>query len=299
MHSDANLISFGACDQMPSYFLRPEPQAETPFLQTEFCRHYSYEKRADTCHDALAAIHNYLEAFYRHIGVPGAPNAEQDSKELQQEIMKDQPQDLKPGAVIVRAWTSTRLHKPFYALVQQGLIRDAPKIMEELVVIVATMNTFSVNRQRRRSDELAEVPEQIVLYRGGRLPSQHVAWFEQARDSGIIFRVRTVLPTSSNQEEARTFMYNSTPGGEPFVLWRYHNAEKCRHVNSFREVSLIPREEEFAFVPYSAFICTGVCKKEVRGKWEYYEVDLKVLHDNLLESHGGVVPDTAPIAPWA
>jgi hypothetical protein len=220
-----------------------------------------------------------------------------------------------PSWVASRAWTSTErckaMLKEWCGVLQWALRTNDEALIGSAVQIYATMNMYSVSDRHdvaalnkvewpvTENPETLEIP--WVLHRGGRLPDQHVQWYKDAIEKKIIYRVGIALPTSKVGQRAMEFMMvHSYPDDAPMLYTRYNLSKvlKCMHVNCFERVTLVPKEQEFLFPPFSAFRATKLEKVSDCGI-DYWMLEVDVLPDNRSVAQGGSIPIRAPTAPWA
>ena len=139
--------------------------------------------------------------------------------------------------------------------------------------------------------------EANTTYRGGGLPTEHIAFYEALRKSGGHFRVPAPLATSFERSTALGFMERAEKKGFAGVVWevrlkdpKKHKSEGgggCLQVN-YLEKSLIDTEREFLFSAYSAFKVLSVD----RSNASLTKITLEAARDNK------DVPEDVPSAPW-
>ena len=131
-------------------------------------------------------------------------------------------------------------------------------------------------------------PINSKTFRGGGLPARHRGFFRE----GVRFRVPHFLATSFSRTVAQSFMRRQA---EAPVLWTFEFTQRrCLHVNHLRHTS--GGEDEFLFVPYSAF-------EVIECEWapqpslaRPHRVRIRVAADN---RDLGAWPEDLPLAPWA
>ena len=112
------------------------------------------------------------------------------------------------------------------------------------------------------------------------------------------YRVPGFLATSSSKDIAKEFMERADARGEEPVLWTVRldgrgatdPARRCLHVNLLAAQEF--EEEEFLFVPYSAFTVEAVQWSRRPTLAAPHRVTILAARDNR------AAPEDLPVAPW-
>lgn len=252
-----------------------------------------------------------------------------DIENFDSNVPPDMVEKLRTEAplVCVRCWTSAftlqgDFHdKEWCAALQEGTRRDDESLFPELSQIWATMNMFCVENRvvglhnpqgdARRVpwpmiEDVATGQRKNVLFRGGRIPEEHLDWFRRAIDNETIYRVPMAVATSTHGIKCLDFMcMYGYPQNAPKVQWIFHldRARRCKHVNCLEKLTRLQGEQEFLLPPYSSFKPIKIDyfqNRDVGGVLEnYYCIEVNIMPDNKSVSQGGSIPDDAPLAPWA
>ena len=101
-------------------------------------------------------------------------------------------------------------------------------------------------------------PPGDVCYRGGGFLDDHWEFFESR--VGMKFRQPSYLATSFDVNVANGFIFRSAMPSRVRWTIRIDPERKCKHVNLVMK-SNVPGEQEYLFVPYSAFTVLSVARK--------------------------------------
>lgn len=208
--------------------------------------------------------------------------------------------------VAVTMWTSAyvdHLGKTWFQHLQHLVRSDVGKeqVMRCVARIWRTMGLFchicdhSDMGTARRKPIQSTIPWPATweLYRGFRLPAQHVMWF-LSMVGGVIYRVSAAVATTPLKDQAIEFMTTfsePTSAAMALLVLKLDPEKQCIHVNYLERYTCTRNEHEFLFPPYSAFQLESMTKKEHEGMW-FWEMVVKVVPDNKL------VPERVPVAPW-
>eukprot|EP00930_Biecheleria_cincta_P092866 TRINITY_DN8292_c0_g1_i2.p1 TRINITY_DN8292_c0_g1~~TRINITY_DN8292_c0_g1_i2.p1 ORF type:complete len:555 (+),score=100.01 TRINITY_DN8292_c0_g1_i2:701-2365(+) len=297
---------------------------------------YRESSPADTPGEFWMTTVEYLSEFYRYKGVAdwkAAANEFQSRLEkdvlalrAHDEVMNlDKLQNLlkRPEWIAARAWSAAVkckiFDKEWCGIKQMGVREDDEVYMAPLAKLFRTMNKFAVADRHLPGGGYAAAPgnpvpwpasddaqhgvEEWTLFRGGRLPDEHRAWYEEMISSQEIYRVPMALASSLRKPRAIEFMWNySYPSAAPHMLVRMKLSkdERCWHVNCIECLTKVADEHEFWFPPYSAFKATNL---ELRNSamGTYWELTIEVIPSNRTPADvpAGPVPVNAKLAPWA
>eukprot|EP00927_Polykrikos_kofoidii_P048971 TRINITY_DN43126_c0_g1_i1.p1 TRINITY_DN43126_c0_g1~~TRINITY_DN43126_c0_g1_i1.p1 ORF type:complete len:422 (-),score=42.84 TRINITY_DN43126_c0_g1_i1:59-1201(-) len=275
------------------------------FEDTLFASLYRRDKACQSPSEVWSAVETFLATY---LGCPVEATAFRRLLEANVQATASDPALMHkllsdPSWVAARCWTSPQraklVNKEWCGMLQDALRQDSRSCMEPLVKLFATLNEYCVvPRSPTAASRIVPWPEDNLLYRGGRLPRRHAAWFVQAIDEKTVFRARGAVPTTAVKSTAITFMIgNSYPLEAKQALWIYSldPVQKCMHVNCLEPTTVCAgaREIEFLFAPYSAFQATRMEWKE-----EHCIIHLNVIPSNTAVKDGGTVPDKAPLSPW-
>lgn len=272
------------------------------FLTSNYKRWYS-RRHAQPVPKVWTAAEAFLTAFYEAYRYGDAAsragdfvqvlraevnNTRGESPELTRNITDD------AAWLAARLWTSTSkcplLGREYSSLLNQAIRDDIVTLAPHVVRIIATMAGFNVkDRQVMHGLPPVQWPADYVLFRGGRLPAQHRAWYE-AR-VGEVVRINMNWATTKVRLKASEFMNRySYPDTEPKVMYRVILDEVllCDHVNCVEALTLVGGEQEFLFPPYSAFKI-----RSVEAKAGYTQIEMDVQPNNR------DVPEDVDLAPWA
>lgn len=334
--------SLRAPQPQPEIVQVPRPQAYQRTFETS--NYMSTYGRAEACSSIPAfweTVPAFLESFFVLKG-KSAEEAQHHAQRFTTELRRDventrfsSEAELKIKLqteapwVCVRCWTSAATlddggdwvqGKEWCALLQEGVRLDHASLFPALSMIWATMNQFCVqNRITLNTAEVARlVPwpvsnnpqtgeEPNVLFRGGRLPTEHVEWFQHATERGTVYRVPMAVATSTEGMQSLDFMVRyGYPKEAPMVQWRYHlhPTLRCKHINCLEKLTMVRREQEFLLPPYSSFRAIKfeyLHDADIGGGQteSYYCIDVEIMPDNKAMRDGGTIPDNVELAPWA
>jgi len=167
-----------------------------------------------------------------------------------------------------------------------------------------------------------------VLWRGGRIPEEHLHWFD--RSIGQYARSARAVATSPNPNTAFRFMVKHGHPKEDdryhLVLFKLRMTKKCDHVSALDFLSAVEEEVEWLFTPFSAFRVVDVQRdvvfdqqqqevleecigslvscaarsmnQQVSGLRQYQLIELEVAPDNRTVKDGGPLQEGLLIMPW-
>eukprot|EP00729_Bicosta_minor_P005202 gene5202-26196_t len=145
-------------------------------------------------------------------------------------------------------------------------------------------------------------PPSGLTYRGAILPTCHVAFYTVGKQ----YRIPGYLATSFAEKVAKSFSKrawqaekNSASGEQPAIIWVVQvdpageddEEELCQNANYIAN-TLVPGEDEYLFVPYSAFTVTKVELSPTPNYKKPHRIYIEAAGDSLLE------PEDLPLAPW-
>ncbi len=141
------------------------------------------------------------------------------------------------------------------------------RAVNQLLVVREMRDYFEEeHHQDDAGQQAAPFPDEGLLHRGGSLPEEYWAFFEEGRQ----FRVAGFLATSFDYATAFQFMCRADKRNEPCVAWEIRVDprgkdqpwRRCMHVN-YVQSSNVSAEKEYLFAPYSPFtvkqVSTRVC----------------------------------------
>jgi hypothetical protein len=149
------------------------------------------------------------------------------------------------------------------------------------------INELCVTARGSTTAKVPTHPDDNVCFRGGGFLDDHRSFFTKGKK----FRQPAYLATSFSVSVANVFISRS--GMPSKVRWtiRIDPDHKCKHVNLV-DKSNIQGEQEYLFVPYSAFTVLSVAWKAGTTA-EPHEIELLAAVDNRQE------PEDLPLAPWS
>lgn len=279
------------------------------FMTSNCKRFYHRDESFEDPNDLWRGIEELLAEFYRdeNVGSNYATLACHFASKLRKDVDSNNSTALSPGVAALagsstwqatRAWTSTikdpAKGREWCGILNQVAREDKKDLVRKSSRIQATMAGFSVKDRNKAAPPVAwpaatkDGEEAWTLFRGGRLPHEHRAWYQQHTSKQI--RVPMNLATTKIKDTALGFMNNySYPESAPKVLFQFKldPHERCDHVNCLESLTLVPAEQEFLFPPYSCFTIVSV---EVQGAITL--ITMKV------EPNNKACPEDIPVAPW-
>eukprot|EP00940_MAST-03C_sp_MAST-3C-sp2_P001689 g1689.t1 len=132
-----------------------------------------------------------------------------------------------------------------------------------------------------------------TVFRGGSIPTVHLAFFRSLAGKDQYFRIAHLLATSFDESTAYKFAHRS---GCPKVLWIFELDATfgCVHVNLIdNSITAVKNESEYLFSAYSAFKVVKVEESSTPENWTTpHKITLKAAPDNSL------IDENVPTAPW-
>jgi len=286
------------------------PSAPKPFKDTEYKKHYRTEALPSKFR-VYTVVRNFLVVFYRAFEGKSAEEANELADDFTDKLVNAEVEGLqnldqsakdellkKPGFVLARCWSSIGkhevCHREFCGLLNQGIRSDNENVIKEAVKLAATMNSFCVMERNTgakeppwpKEDKAENGQHAWQLWRGGLLPDDKLAWYQEHQDKD--YRVNMFLRTSTSKTVAEDFM--RAQKNAKCVLYHFYLDPdlRCLHVNCLESVKSVQTEQEFLFPPYSAFRVLKIVEHA-----SFIEIDIKVHPDNRS------VDEDVPTAPWA
>ena len=202
------------------------------------------------------------------------------------------------GDVAIRMWTSTEVLKrrEFCAMINHFLRQDDKDVMEDLAVLVRTLNLHCVARRV----ETLSWPGDSKTYRGVVLPKAQQSFYTKGKK----FRAPMFVATSGKRHVAEEFVMRSASSAlddqEPTMfIFHFDPTKRCNNVNYITKTDGVVGEEEFLFAPYSTFTVRSAewtphpTAGGMSGQLKYHVIHLDVAIDNYDE------PLDLPLSPWA
>jgi len=210
-------------------------------------------------------------------------------------------EDLSGGAELL--WTSGKKSSTeggveFCGILNAAIREDNPLDLIHLVMIARGINERVVNRgedaKQKKLNKLwsTKFPKDGIVHRGGAFDNRFQSFFV----AGKKYRVPGYLATSFDKYVGTSFALRA-PENMARVIWKIavdargitDPMYRCKHAFVL-EMTHIPGEEEYLFVPYSAFTV-------VKTQWsdnftQPHVIQLKAAIDNLTEDV------ELPLAPW-
>jgi len=278
---------------------------------SHFKRAYDAAEGADTDYIVLNAVDGFLLVYFRHLNL-SVDQARQFLAKLREEGYSAAPDGwFKEGMSDVggfaqRLWSSTTpgpRSRELCTMINDALRLDEPEMMTYVAIFARTLNAGLVTRRNLPTVPWPPTRENdgvTATFRGAILPVMFLAFYLAMK--GCKYRVPGFLATSFSQEVATEFAMRASQaanGKEPAVCYevRVHPEGKTRMVRRCQHVGLIrksnkPEEQEFLYVPYSAFTVLDV-RLSPNPTWQNpHVVVLEAAIDNICE------PEDLPLAPW-
>lgn len=286
-----------------------EHLGDKSFLTSNYKRFYSRSRAAETPEDFWRSAEQLVAHFYKKsdpsmAAAAAEANAKQFMTDLRAEVVGSSSSapaavQTSPAWQATRCWTAAQQDPVYYkewcGLLNRMIREDDADLMPGVCKMTATMAGFNVSSRMKALPPIAWPSTTHgnemawTLTRGGRMPDQHVQWYE-ANVGGKI-RIPMNLATTKDCAKSKDFMnLFSYPADSPKVMFYLELDEHllCDHVNCLEALTLVPREQEFLFPPYSCFTTKSV--ERLDG---FTKITLSVSPDNSKEL------ENLPVAPWA
>jgi hypothetical protein len=202
--------------------------------------------------------------------------------------------DLMPD-ITQRLWTSdVRLGggPELCSIINDALRSDMLRLVEPVATLARAMNKLCVTARGTPQHVRNAQPPDNLCYRGGGFRDEHRDFFVAGRQ----FRQPAFLATSFDRAVTDNFIQRAIDNQR--VLWVIHINEQrgCMHVNLVTKIAAnIPDEQEYLFVPYSAFrVISAQWKTGDRHDPHEIHLEAAVDNDDAAES-----PLNLPLAPWS
>ena len=225
----------------------PDEEAEPPrtLATSVFKRLYDTKLLPVHQHQLMGALHMFIE---RYCAIHELPEGRGRSffEELQEEAFSNQAntqqmlKEIPAGAQ--RLWTSGKrmsgveqlYAKELCSMLNEAVRLDDEELLTHGVLLVIAINQLCVVRGIRAEAEL-KFPKDGICFRGGGLPDEHKAFFQD----GLKYRVPGFLATSFSEAVILPFCYNAYDNDVPAVKWVIHLdsrgetdfSYRCKHVN--------------------------------------------------------------------
>ena len=196
----------------------------------------------------------------------------------------------------------------FCSMLNTAIRSDDPSIIPWAVFLSRAINYFCCKSRIDLDIVESRHDWPVILYRGGKLPSEHHHFFQPGKK----FRTPSYVATSKESKVAKSFALR-VPSDS--VLWYFHLIPKEQRIQFpavCKQLNYIPahmskagvKEEEFLFPPYSVFevlsaeFFTGSPDQMSDAPLGpipecFHKIHLLVAYDNLLEDLH------LPLAPWS
>jgi hypothetical protein len=221
-------------------------------------------------HQLIGAVHRIVVHYAaQHAGTVNEEETAEFFQRLQAEAFQHTDELLNEvAAAAQRMWTSALLlplddavnGREFCSILNTAIREDYHDTARDTAIVVRTINQLLITR-RVHGGQQVRFPPDSTCWRGGVLPDHHRDFFQP----GTKFRFPVFLATSFSENTAEEFLYRAHMSRNlPAVKWHIKLDPRgaaqirfrCKHVN-YVERTNVQGEDEFLFVPYSAFTVTA------------------------------------------